>query len=90
MINKVGYLHQCVSALGHEASLKVTIKVGSKPAFLQALDEYFGGLFQTDPTKVATPTFFGVEVKVDQCLPPNMAAVILGGQLVQLIKFADD
>lgn len=73
--------------LAHRAP-KVEIKTGSLSLFAAEISRNIG-LRPADHKDVSSMTFSGVPVVESDLIPANMAVIMSGGQIVQILRFAD-
>lgn len=75
-----------ISPLRFDASKKVAIKVKSLDVFIRAL-EAACGILKDEPKGIATASFGGVPVVQNDLVPANMAVIMQGDEIIQIVKF---
>ena len=77
-----------ISPLRFDASKKTEIKVKSLDAFISAL-EASCGVLKREPKAIAKASFGGVPVIQNDLVPPNMAVITQGDEIIQIVKFGE-
>lgn len=73
----------------HPVPLKAEVAAGNVDLFMRALEREIGRSLADagDGRTVSLASFAGLPVVKNDLLPPNMAAISVNGEVVQIIRF---
>jgi hypothetical protein len=75
-----------ISRVSFERPKDIDIKVGSLPSFVAAIEE-LAGMRKAEPKTVVEATFCGVKVMEDSRVSADMAVIMHGNEIINIVRF---
>jgi hypothetical protein len=90
MTNGFNEIHDAISEINAGISLdreSISLKIGSKPVFVKALEKHLGYRLIDDTERMSCNSFAGIKFQVDSLVPENCLVIMAGGEVKKIINF---